>query len=461
MDPRVLDDRLTFLRIPSNQHTRSSFLMFSRQSCQERLDMWRYQLRSCHELVKSWSLQLDKKYCLLYDGEYIRVRITSFKDRVHPDGRPKKMLEYLDTNGLHDLRKQHVLFEMNQDKEVSKIPPVQTKMFVWGVAALNVNSQAFRNLLIEFHIDGQNKLEMIPALLIRVKSGDNDDRFMPTYAFDLFIEFNNRIISFRDLLIERNLAVEVQMNKPNNRAMARIQAQRLRELNNVHFPPIPDAPNHPPGQLHFTSISNFLIGQAGSHVVKGRYELLHIRSSGSFGYVIETTDTRTSINKALKCHKKALENRNEPEDLVYQQRELQINQKLAETPHVNILQLLDFSQLNGTPVFMLFDLMSCTLNDLILADDYEYDRGQTVNLMRMLLTGAEFIHKLNIVHRDIKPENLLISDTWELKIADFGLSKVLDQENMRAYSIIGTRNFRSPEMLTGDNGYDFKTDIWV
>lgn len=46
-------------------------------------------------------------------------------------------------------------------------------------------------------------------------------------------------------------------------------------------------------------------------------------------------------------------------------------------------------------------------------------------ILKQILTGLEYLHKFNISHRDIKPSNVLLNDSDNVKIADFGLAKKL------------------------------------
>ena len=75
-----------------------------------------------------------------------------------------------------------------------------------------------------------------------------------------------------------------------------------------------------------------------------------------------------------------------------------------------------------------------------------------------ILLGIEHLHSLNIVYRDIKPENILLDLDGHIKIADFGLSKIIGAKQ-RSYSFCGSPEYMSPEMLTCV-GHDKRLDIY-
>ena len=69
------------------------------------------------------------------------------------------------------------------------------------------------------------------------------------------------------------------------------------------------------------------------------------------------------------------------------------------------------------------------------------------------------LHSKKIVHRDLKPENILIDVDGYLRLTDFGLAKVLKQQERRN-SLCGTPDYIAPEILTGE-GHSFPVDWWA
>jgi len=84
-----------------------------------------------------------------------------------------------------------------------------------------------------------------------------------------------------------------------------------------------------------------------------------------------------------------------------------------------------------------------------------------------LVLGLRYIHSQGVVHRDLKPQNVLInrgashSDLLEVKISDFGHSKILNDGYSSALTVVGTKHYWAPEVTRAEkSGYDQRVDLW-
>lgn len=92
------------------------------------------------------------------------------------------------------------------------------------------------------------------------------------------------------------------------------------------------------------------------------------------------------------------------------------------------------------------------------------DESLLADLTRQIISGLYYLHRRKIVHRDIKPSNLLINSKKQVKIADFGVSRILEQTMDPCNSSVGTIAYMSPERINTDlneGKYDgCAGDIW-
>jgi len=90
-----------------------------------------------------------------------------------------------------------------------------------------------------------------------------------------------------------------------------------------------------------------------------------------------------------------------------------------------------------------------------------YSEKDAAILVTKMVSAIDYLHEMGIVHRDLKPENLLLRDSndlSEVKLADFGLSKIVSQKIMMQ-TACGTPGYVAPEVLQA-KGYDKEVDFW-
>jgi len=134
---------------------------------------------------------------------------------------------------------------------------------------------------------------------------------------------------------------------------------------------------------------------------------------------------------------------------------------LKKVQHPYIVQCFDALD---TPekMFLVMEIMrGGELFDRIV-DKGHFTEADAVGVTAKLLSALKYLHSLGIAHRDLKPENLLMTDHTEeaeVKITDFGLSKVFDAQTQVMQTPCGTPGYIAPEVLLMV-GYDKQCDIW-
>ncbi|XP_016770068.1 cyclin-dependent kinase 20 isoform X2 [Apis mellifera] len=185
-----------------------------------------------------------------------------------------------------------------------------------------------------------------------------------------------------------------------------------------------------------------------------RYIITGKIGKGAQGIVLKAHDLETEKNVALKkLFLKNIDNGISTSII----REIKILQQLK---HLNIIELLDAFPA-GLDFIMVFEYMPTGLWEIIKDNDILLTPVQIKIYIKMILEGIAYIHEKNIIHRDLKPANLLINEKGILKIADFGLGRLLWKNVTKPYSHqIATRWYRAPELLYGARYYTSAIDMW-
>ena len=180
--------------------------------------------------------------------------------------------------------------------------------------------------------------------------------------------------------------------------------------------------------------------------VVGRYELLGELGHGGTATVFLARQTDLDRLVALK-ELSALP----VSDPSIGRRFLRESRLAGSLNHPNVVTVHDYLEHDGTPYIAMEYLRRGSLRPLL---DRRLTFAQAAGVLEGLLAGLGHAHENGIVHRDIKPENLMITGDGRIKIADFGIAKVVDQARAATAltakgTTIGTPTYMAPEQAMG------------
>jgi serine/threonine protein kinase len=173
---------------------------------------------------------------------------------------------------------------------------------------------------------------------------------------------------------------------------------------------------------------------------------------GSFGLVYRGTYFGTPI-----CVKVVPIDNHNPEDVKQVQREISA---LKQLNHPNLVQFFGMFELNNEMYIVTEYIPGGTVRSNIQKDKGEISWATRAKMAYEVATGISFFHSKKMIHRDIKSDNLLISDNWNVKLCDFGLSRsVSEPKKKQRMTLCGTDDFMAPEVTLGMD-YDAACDIF-
>ena len=199
----------------------------------------------------------------------------------------------------------------------------------------------------------------------------------------------------------------------------------------------------------------------------GSYEILAPIGAGGMGEVYRARDTTLKRDVALKVLPSDFSDH--PEREARFQREAEV---LASLDHPNIGPIHGIVESGGARALALALIEGPTLADRIAAGPVPPE--EALAIARQIIDALEYAHERGVVHRDLKPGNVKINPDGVVKVLDFGLAKVLEDEppasllgasptltlgHTRAGMILGTAAYMSPEQAVG-RPVDRRTDIF-
>lgn len=136
---------------------------------------------------------------------------------------------------------------------------------------------------------------------------------------------------------------------------------------------------------------------------------------------------------------------------------------LAKLSHPNIVALYEFGNVNGTYFFLMEYVPGSTLRDVVQSGELAPEHALAI--VPQLCDALQYAHDQGVIHRDIKPENILMSVDGTVKIADFGLARLLGDDSQlhsltATHQVMGTLRYMAPEQLESTHSVDHRADIY-
>ncbi len=188
------------------------------------------------------------------------------------------------------------------------------------------------------------------------------------------------------------------------------------------------------------------------------FEVLELIGRGGMGAVYKVVQSKLDRTVALKVLPPEL-----AQDPAFEERFLREARALAGLKHERILTLHDFGERGG--LFYLVTEFVAGMNLRQLMDMGELSPFEALRIAPQICDALQYAHDHGVVHRDIKPENLLIDLDGEVRIADFGLARIVgDGANApaltRSTQVLGTPQYMAPEQWRDGQNVDHRADIY-
>ena len=179
-------------------------------------------------------------------------------------------------------------------------------------------------------------------------------------------------------------------------------------------------------------------------IIKERYEITQLLGEGGMSYVYKAIDKQLQRTVAIKTLKP-----NYVEQEKFVERFKREAQTAANLNHPNIVQIFDWG-IGDEPFFVMEYIEGNTLTSIIA-------NKRTISMNDILFIGAQVsswlqaAHSKGLVHRDIKPGNIMITPQGKVKVTDFGIVSLQNEESdiTKTGSILGTASYISPEQAQG------------
>jgi serine/threonine protein kinase/tetratricopeptide (TPR) repeat protein len=218
------------------------------------------------------------------------------------------------------------------------------------------------------------------------------------------------------------------------------------------------APKVTPAQDKQSSLTKTLLTPvedlAQGTLFAGRYEIIKELGKGGMGKVYKALDKEIHEEVAIKLLRPEIAA--DGKIIERFRNELKIARKIT---HKNVCRTFHIGKEDGTPYITMEFVPGEDLKNLIKMKG-KLPKEEALGIAKQVCSGLAEAHELGVVHRDLKPQNIMIDESGNAKIMDFGIARSVGAEGMtQTGMIIGTPDYISPEQAEGEDA-DQRSDIY-
>ena len=179
-------------------------------------------------------------------------------------------------------------------------------------------------------------------------------------------------------------------------------------------------------------------------IIKDRYKVEELLGEGGMAFVYKARDMQLERDVAIKTLKP-----NYVDQITFVERFKREAQTAANLNHPNIVQIFDWG-IEEEPYFVMEYIEGNTLTSII-SSKRSVSLSDALFIGAQVANGLQAAHSQGLVHRDIKPGNIMITPDGKVKVTDFGIVSIQDEESdiTKTGSILGTASYISPEQAQG------------
>ena len=188
----------------------------------------------------------------------------------------------------------------------------------------------------------------------------------------------------------------------------------------------------------------------------GRYEIVKELGRGSMGTVFLGKDPRINREVAIKTLRYE---EIDTEELAEVKKRFFLEAEAAgKLSHPNIVTIFDVGE-DYEIAYMAMELLDGTNLAKYCHKDNMLPVPEIVRIICCVAWALDYAHTNGIIHRDIKPANIMILNNGDIKVTDFGITRVMSSSKTQTGVVLGTPSYMSPEQISG-NKVDGRSDLF-